>query len=150
MDNKSMQESIKKLYKDYKMQAVLWTLIVSVFAIFFFESDTSASIESHWQSLVYKLLAALLALLVLHALNAILHILFGMPLAAPRAMLDFSLALLEVHFFAPLLAHIRRVKISCLIAQNHREPHHSYSLASLFSISIFPYRLYPLTCSLLE
>lgn len=72
---------------------------------------------------------------------------------APRAMLHLQSLRILIRFLNRLISwivQVVKVRVSSQLTRKRQFSAGKYSLASIFSLSAVPYRLYPLSCCLLE
>ena len=104
------------------------------------------------QVIIMRLVIALIALSYYTLLVTSPAIWLHMIGAAPAAMLRFSVLRVVVKFAVILVSCIKEISAQMRNILMGKRPFQSgsYSLGNLFSFSVVPYRLYPVSCCLLE
>lgn len=141
------QAMIRQTYSRFRFQVLFWTAIPLVYAFLFFDGTTSLQFEpSFWG----KITIALIAAIALHFTNALFHIFLLMPFGAIKAMALHVVHRLFIPFWFYLVDCLELDKICSPLTRKRIEPWRAYSTASLFSLSSVPYRLYPVSCTLIS
>lgn len=135
----------------YKLQGGLFltAALVTFVSAMFASSPVGSSLFS---TIIFKLSVFLLVMAQFSVLTGVPILWLNMIEAAPMAMFQFRRAWLFVFFFLRLVARLRGAKIRSYARFQRQRPFQSgyYSLANLFAVTAVPYRLYPLSCTLLE
>jgi hypothetical protein len=151
-----MKAFVRDAYRGYRLQLLFWTFVVPCYAFFIFDSATIVNLTSPLQIFVYKTAVAALSLVYLHFFLTACYICFLFPFAAPGAMQQLYGRGAFLHWGQTILSPPQILRNSLvnlfglLEIEICRPTLQLVSIAELFSPSTVPYRLHPLSCSLLE
>jgi len=135
----------------YKLQAGLY--LTGALVTLFLAALARPAVQDGWfPSIIFKLSVFFITMACFTVLSGAPIVWLNMIEVAPKAMFQFRRARLFVFFFLRFVGWLRRVKIWPYARLQRQRPFQSgyYSLANLFAVTAVPYRLYPLSCTLLE
>jgi hypothetical protein len=143
-------------WRDLKLQWKSWAIIVPVYAFLLFESATTARLSHPLEIAVYKLLVSLLAVCTIWVILLAVYLCVLSPLGAPSAMYEVDGILfsrqLKVAFSSiiPVLMAILVDFSTYLFVSVYTTITDPFNRFDQYPPQVVPYRLYPLSCILLE
>lgn len=147
---------IQSIWKDYRPLAAMIMALVVGFTFFLFEIPSAVKLDSLWALFLYKAAVALLVTTYFLALLPVIHICLLSPLRAPLAMAQIAgeQVLEQFHgafryalsaFFTKLQSGlIEFVQVVRIVVTD------PFKQVDRYTLDAVPYRLYPLSCTLLE
>lgn len=147
---------IQSIWKDYKPLAAVITALVVGFTFFLFDTPSTAKLDSSGALFLYKAAVALLVTTYFLGLLPVIHICLLSPLRAPLAMAQiageqlleqfhgafrYALSALFAKLQSGLIEFFQGVRIVVT------DP---FKQVDRYTLEAVPYRLYPLSCTLLE
>ena len=130
----------------------LWHCLVALLILWQVLRNPSPVEYAPLTAIIFKVLLFLVVMGYLYALTYSPLLWLEMILATPRAMLHFCLTQLILPYLFSLISRLSVIETNPYARFRGQRPFQSgrYALSSLFSITAVPYRLYPLSCCLLE
>lgn len=147
---------IQSIWKDYKPLAGVITVLVVGFTFFIFDSPSAAKLDSFWALFIYKAAVALLVSFYFLGILPLIHLCLLSPLRAPMAMAQIAgeQVLEQFHgafrhtliaFFAKLWhGLLEQFQVVRVVVTD------PFKQVDRYTLNTVPYRLYPLSCTLLE